>query len=84
MAEKKQGLEVSMARLEEIVAKLEKEELPLDSALKLYEEAVKLASKCSAELETAKRKIQILQQGQDGEIDLADVPEGTFSDSKPE
>ncbi len=84
MAEKKLGLEEAMVRLEEIVAKLEGEELPLDTALKLYEEAVKLASKCSSELEAAKRKIQILQQGPNGEITLADVPEGTFADSRPE
>ena len=32
------------------------------------------------ELEAAKRKIQILQQGKDGEIEVVDVPEGTFSE----
>ncbi len=81
MAEKKIGLEEAMARLEEIVASLENDKLPLEQALKLYEEAVKLTAKCSAELDAAKRKIQILQQGKDGEITLADVPEGTFSDA---
>ena len=81
MAEKKtMSLEESMARLEEIVKELENEKLPLEKSLKLYEEGVKLASKCATELEKAKRKIQILQQGKDGEIELADVPEGTFSE----
>lgn len=83
MAEKKKlSLEESLERLEEIVKELENEKLTLDKALKLYEEGVKLAGKCSGELENAKRKIQILQQGGDGEIVLADVPEGTFSDEK--
>lgn len=81
MAEKKKlSLEEAMARLEEIVAQLEGEKLPLDKSLKLYEEGVKLASLCAGELETAKRKIQILQQGKDGTIDVVDVPEGTFSE----
>ena len=74
--------EEALKRLEEIVKELENEKLTLDKALKLYEEGVKLAGKCSGELENAKRKIQILQQGGDGEIVLADVPEGTFSDEK--
>ena len=83
MAEKKKlSLEEAMARLEEIVKELENEKLPLDKSLKLYEEGVRLAGKCSDELESAKRKIQILQQGKDGAIELTDVPEGTFSDEK--
>lgn len=81
MAEKKKlSLEEAMARLEEVVAQLENEKLPLDKSLKLYEEGVKLATLCAGELESAKRKIQILQQGADGEIQVVDVPEGTFSD----
>ena len=61
MAEKKKfSLEESMARLEEIAGELESEKLPLDKSVKLYEEGVKLATKCAAELEDAKRKIKIL------------------------
>ena len=77
MAEKKKlSLEESMARLEEIAAELEGEKLPLDKSVKLYEEGVKLAVKCATELEDAKRKIKILQQGNDGEIELVDMPLG--------
>lgn len=81
MAEKKKlSLEEAMARLEEVVAQLENDKLPLDKSLKLYEDGVKLASQCANELEAAKRKIQILQQSKDGEIEVVDVPEGTFSE----
>lgn len=81
MAEKKKmSLEDAMARLEEVVAQLEGEKLPLEKSLKLYEEGIKLASLCAGELESAKRKIQILQQGADGEIEVVDVPEGMFSE----
>ena len=82
MAEKKKlSLEEAMARLEAVVAELENEKLPIDKSLKLYEEGVKLASLCAGELEAAKRKIQILQSGKSGEIDVVDVPDGTFSDN---
>ena len=80
MAEKKKvGLESAMARLEEIVNEMENEKLPLDKSLKLYEEGIGLVAKCTEELESAKRKIQILQQGKDGEIEIDPVPEGTFN-----
>lgn len=80
MAERKVNLEEAMAILEEIVSQLEDEKLPLEKSLKLYEEGVKLASKCASELEAAKRKIQILQQGKNGDIEVVDVPEGTFAE----
>ncbi len=80
MAErKKTDIESSMKRLEEIVKEMEEEKLPLDKSLKLYEEGIGLVAKCSEELEAAKRKIKILQQGKDGEIEIAEVPEGTFN-----
>ena len=80
MAErKKTDIESLMLRLEEIVNEMEGEKLPLDKSLKLYEEGIGIVAKCSAELEAAKRKIKILQKGKDGEIELAEVPEGTFN-----
>lgn len=80
MAErKKTDIESLMKRLEEIVSEMEQEKLPLDKSLKLYEEGIGLVAKCSEELESAKRRIKILQQGKDGEIEIADVPEGTFN-----
>ena len=72
---KKISLEESTARLEEIVNKMENEKLSLEESLKLYEEAVGIVAKCSEELEAAKRKIQILTQGKNGEIELANFIE---------
>jgi exodeoxyribonuclease VII small subunit len=80
MAKKELSFEEAMIRLEEIVDSLESGDFSLEESLKLYEEGVKLASKCANELEVAKRKIQILQQGKDGGIDVVDVPEGTFAE----
>ena len=79
MATKKElSLEEAMARLEEIAKELENEKLSLDSSVKLYEEGVKLVARCAKELEDAKRKIKILQQGQNGEIEIVDVPDGAL------
>ncbi|MBR3879223.1 MAG: exodeoxyribonuclease VII small subunit [Clostridia bacterium] len=80
MAErKKNDIESLMIRLEEIVKEMEGEKLPLDKSLKLYEEGIGIVAKCSDELEAAKRKIKVLQQGKDGGIELAELPEGTFN-----
>lgn len=76
MAEKKKmSIEESMSRLEEIVKEMESEKLSLEKSLKLYEEGIGLVERCSSELEAAKRRIRILQQGKDGEIEIVDVPE---------
>ncbi len=64
MAEKK--FEASLARLEEIVKKLEKGDLPLEQSLKLFEEGVKLARACNKRLEEAERKVEILLKDRAG------------------
>ena len=68
MAEKKMSFEENIAKLEEILAKLEDEKLPLDTSVKLYEEGMKLITSCNRELEDVERKIKILTQGTDGKI----------------
>ncbi|MBE6547551.1 MAG: exodeoxyribonuclease VII small subunit [Ruminococcaceae bacterium] len=68
MAEKKKTFEENLLRLEQIVSELEDDSLSLEKSLKLYEEGVKLAGKCSLELEGAERKIKMLQRTADGGI----------------
>lgn len=67
MADKK-TFEENLERLEQIVKELEDESLSLERSIKLYEEGVKLAGKCSLELDGAERKIKLLQRGESGEI----------------
>lgn len=62
MAEKKQTFEQAMLRLEEIAAKLEGGEAPLDESLKLFEEGTKLMGKCNAMLDAAEQKVTTLLQ----------------------
>ena len=64
---KKQAFEQSLARLEEIVRKLESANLPLDDAMKLFEEGMQLSASCRKELEEAEGKVEILLK-QNGKI----------------
>ena len=59
--------EEALTGLEKIVAQLEGGDLPLDDALKLFEEGVRLSRFCSTKLEEAERRIEILMKGADGE-----------------
>ncbi|MHB8605868.1 MAG: exodeoxyribonuclease VII small subunit [Thermoplasmatota archaeon] len=54
------SFEESLARLEGIVRDLERGELPLDDAMKRYEEGVALARACRARLEAIEGRIAIL------------------------
>jgi exodeoxyribonuclease VII small subunit len=62
--------EQAMARLEAIVAELEKGELSLDESLKIFEEGVRLSKHCLKVLEEAERKIEVLVQDKNGKKQL--------------
>jgi exodeoxyribonuclease VII small subunit len=52
--------EECLQRLEKIVDQLEKGEVPLEQALALFEEGMKLSNDCRSELESAEGKVEIL------------------------
>jgi exodeoxyribonuclease VII small subunit len=52
--------EECLQRLEKIVDELEKGNVPLEQALKLFEEGMQLSSSCRKELEEAEGKVEIL------------------------
>ena len=54
--------EKAIERLDEIVSLLEKNEVSLDDALKLFEEGTKLAAYCSEMLSSAKQKITTIEK----------------------
>ena len=54
---KKAAFEQSLARLEEIVRKLESANLPLDEAMKLFEEGMQLSRDCQKQLEQAEARV---------------------------
>ena len=58
--------EQKMARLEEIVSKLEKGDAQLGDSLKLFEEGTRLVSACRDELDKAEQQVVKLMKGEDG------------------
>lgn len=58
----KVNFEKQLARLEEIVEKLEAEQTDLDSAVKLFEEGIVLSKDLSKKLETVKFKVEELKK----------------------
>jgi exodeoxyribonuclease VII small subunit len=52
--------EECLDRLEKIVDELEKGDVPLDRALELFDEGMKLSGSCRKELEEAEGKVEIL------------------------
>ncbi len=68
---KKFNLEKSLADLEELVEELESGELPLEKAMKKFEEGIKLTRGCQSALKEAEQKVEILLQDA-GSEDLDD------------
>lgn len=68
-AKKKQDEEISfedsLRKLEDIVEELEKGELNLDEALKLYEEGMHFSDKCLEKLNETKQKVEKLTREAD-------------------
>ena len=64
---RKGDFEKSLARLEEVVKRLESADLSLDEA-KLFEEGVKLSRECQKQLEEAEGRVEILLKKADGKI----------------
>jgi len=65
--EKKFNLEKSLADLESLVEELESGDLPLDAAMKKFEEGIKLTRGCQAALKDAEQKVEILLKSAGGE-----------------
>jgi exodeoxyribonuclease VII small subunit len=68
------SFEQSLKKLETIVDKLEKGDLPLEESLKLFEEGVELSAACKQELDAAEGKVQILIKQRDGSLKAEPFP----------
>lgn len=65
---RKAEFEKSLARLEEVVRRLEQANLSLDDAMKLFEEGVQLSRECQKQLEEAEGRVEILLKKADGRL----------------
>ena len=70
------NLEKSLADLETLIEELESGDLPLEKAMKKFEEGIKLTRGCQTALKEAEQKVEILLKSAGGEaleaFDIAD------------
>lgn len=57
-----QSFESSFAQLQDVISKLENADLPLEEAIKLYEEGKRLSKLCSQILESARLRVSTLSE----------------------
>jgi len=65
--------EKRVERLEEIVAELEGDGLPLDSALRLFEEGIEILRLASDELTRAEGRVQLLIESAEGVFETREI-----------
>lgn len=62
------NFEESLKKLEEIVAQLERGDLPLEDSVRLFEDGTRLSSDCRKQLEEAEGKVETLVKQRDGSM----------------
>jgi exodeoxyribonuclease VII small subunit len=60
------SFEEALSQLEALVARLEAGELPLEEALRVFEEGVRLTRLCATRLEDAERRVHLLTRTPEG------------------
>ena len=70
MAQNPLSYEKAFERLEQILEQMNSGKTPLEESLKLYEEAEKLMRSCTASLNTAEQKIELLIKDRNNEVAL--------------
>ncbi len=69
-AKKTVNLEKSLADLDALVEELESGDLPLEKAMKKFEDGIKLTRACQTALKDAEQKVEILVQSAGGDEEL--------------
>jgi len=78
------NFEERLAQLETVVERLERGELALDESVRLFEEGMRLSQACKQELEQAEGRIQVLVDGKDGKLQIADMEVDDGDELEPE
>jgi exodeoxyribonuclease VII small subunit len=73
---KEKAFEEALSELEEIVNRLEQGDLPLEQALQLFEQGVKLSRLCHTKLDEAQKRVEILLKAADGKMTQKPFAEG--------
>lgn len=64
---KEQTLDQSFVKLEEMIGKLEQEDIPLEESFKLYKEGMKLIKACNDKIDKVEK--EVLKLNENGELD---------------
>lgn len=72
--EPQKDFESALVELEEKVRALEEGSLPLDEALRVFEEGVGLSSFCTRKLQEAEQRVELLLKQPDGSVARAPMP----------
>lgn len=78
--EQTQSFEQKLRRLEKIVEELESGEIPLDNAIKMYEEGIVLSKACVEKLTQADLRVKKLSKDMEGSFQLVDDEESSEED----
>ena len=71
----KKTFEQSMKQLEQIVQELESGDLPLEKAIKKFEEGIQLSKLCARKLDETEKKVSMLLEDGQGNITEAPFPD---------
>ena len=61
-----ENFEAAIEKLEKIVSKLESGDVPLEEAIDLFQEGMRLSQFCTQKLEQVERKIEMLMENEQG------------------
>lgn len=78
------SFEQAMERLDEIVARMEVEKLPLEEMVASYEEGMQLLQSCRQRIEAARRRVELINAGNGETASLTPLdPEATIAEEAP-
>ena len=78
------SFEQAMERLDEIVARMEVEKLPLEEMVASYEEGMQLLQSCRQRIEAARRRVELINAGNGETASLTPLdPEATVAEEAP-
>lgn len=66
------NLEKSLEQLESLIDELEAGDLPLENAMKKFEEGIRLTRSCQSALKDAEQRVEILMKSTGGDESLED------------
>ena len=74
---------MAMKQLEQIVQDLETGDMPLEKAIKKFEEGIKISKYCSEKLDESEKRITLLMQDSNGKK-ISEIPFATDNETSEE